>query len=278
MTIKQAQEEGGKRLQAAGIEEATFETTLILEESVGMGRAEMLAHPETELADKQEERFLALVKSRESRIPLAYLLGRQEFMGLTFAVSPGVLIPRADTETLVEEVLRHLLDGMRILDLCTGSGCIALSLLHYSNGTTALATDISEDALAVAADNATALGLGDRFTTIRTDLWPDTAERFDLITANPPYIETAVLEGLQPEVRDREPRIALDGGEDGLRFYRRIVSEAPAHLCADGWLFTEIGFDQGERVRQLFVSAGFHEVSVIRDLGGNDRVVKGCWF
>ncbi len=280
MTVRDFLTLAGERLDHAGIEDPRFEALLILEEAAGFGRAAALAHPEEELDARQAARCEELLGRREQGEPMAYLTGRQEFMGLEFHVGPAVLIPRADTETLAEEALRHLHDGMRILDLCTGSGAVALSLLHYSNDTTAMATDIDAAALAAAGENAAALGLAERVRFSETDLFPPEAEReaYDLITANPPYIPTGEIGSLMRDVRDHEPRIALDGGADGLMFYRRITAQAPAWLHNDGWLLVEIGYDQGESVRRMFEEAGFHEVEVAQDLGGHDRVVKGCYY
>lgn len=280
MTLGQVLEEGEERLRAAGIPDTALEAALILEEASGIRRAEVLAGPEREISAQEQERFEELLSRREAHEPFALIAGRQEFMGLSFAVRKGVLIPRQDTETLVEETMLLMHDGMRILDLCTGSGCVALSLLHYSNDTTAVATDISEEAIRLAQDNAEALGLKERITFRKTDLWPaeEPGERFDLITANPPYIASDVIETLAAEVREYDPRAALDGGQDGLSFYRRITAEAGRYLFSDGWLVCEIGYDQGDAVCSIFEDAGFRHTEIIRDLGGNDRVVKGCWY
>jgi release factor glutamine methyltransferase len=214
-------------------------------------------------------------------------------MGLPFVVSRDVLIPEQDTENLVEEALRHLEDGSRILDLCTGSGCILLSLLHYSNDCVGVGTDISSPALQIAMQNADSLGLSDRAMWLQGDLFealPGTSgstsgseegiadndfsrpEKYDMIIANPPYIRTDVIETLAPEVRCAEPRLALDGGEDGLDFYRRIIREAPAHMVIGGRIMLEIGYDQAAEVTALLQEAGYYGIEVIRDYGGNDRI------
>ncbi|MCR4763205.1 MAG: peptide chain release factor N(5)-glutamine methyltransferase [Lachnospiraceae bacterium] len=278
MTIACALQDATKLLTDAGVEEAALDAALILGEVSGITRAQVLAHPETLLTDEQEQAMKALLLRRAQREPLAYLIGRQEFMGLSFAVSPGVLIPRQDTEMLAEEAMRHLHDGMRILDLCTGTGCVALSLLHYSNDTSAVVTDLSETAIERVKDNAAALCLTERITPVQADLWPGACGKFDLVTANPPYIATKIIDTLQPEVRDHEPREALDGGEDGLCFYRRIIAQAGEYLYSDGWLLVEIGYDQGEAVRGLFEDAGYKNIGILKDYGGNDRVVKGCYY
>ena len=203
-------------------------------------------------------------------------------MGLTFKVNEHTLIPRQDTEILVEEAMRHLSDGMRILDMCTGSGCILLSLLKYSNECEGIGIDISGKALAVARENASHLQLdasfleGDLFTPLADFVSEKTTDRlFDMIVSNPPYIETAVIDTLMPEVREHEPVLALDGMEDGLHFYRRIVSEAPAHMRKGAYLFFEIGCEQGEAVKTLMQEGGFEQVEILKDYAGLDRVVYG---
>ena len=168
---------------------------------------------------------------------------------------------------------------MRFMDLCTGSGCVALSILHYTNDTSCVMTDISDKAIEVATKNSKNLGLSDRARIIKTDLFPEgDKEKFDMIVSNPPYIRTSVIDTLPPEVAAGEPYIALNGGDDGLVFYRRIVDEACNWLYKSGWLMMEIGYDQGQDVADLMKSAGYHEVEVIKDLGGNDRVVRGCIY
>ena len=279
MTVAEALRKGVETLRAAGIEEAEIDAAILMQAMTGIERAHALAFPEEVLPEEKRPGYEEALKRRADREPAAYITGKREFMGLPFRVRRGVLIPRDDTETLVEEVMLHLQDGMRILDLCTGSGCIALSLLHYSNDTTALGTDLSPEAVSCAEENAGSLGLKERYRAVRTDLFPEErGERYDLIVSNPPYIMADVIDTLMPEVRDHEPRMALDGGTDGLTYYRRIVDGAPEWLRSDGWLFTEIGYDQGEAVADLFENAGFHETAVIKDLGGRDRVVKGCYY
>jgi release factor glutamine methyltransferase len=225
------------------------------------------------LTQKEEEKFWAELGKRCEHIPLQQLLGSTEFMGLKFRVTDKVLCPRQDTETLVEEVLRYLQDGSRILDMCTGSGCILLSLLHYSNGCTGIGADLSADALEVAQNNATELGIQAEF--VQSDLFEKIEGMFEVIVSNPPYIRTSQIEQLMPEVRDHEPYMALDGHEDGLFFYRKIIPDAYQHLCGGGMLFLEIGFDQGEEVQKLMQDSHFQEVQIVRDLAGQMRVVCG---
>ncbi len=271
-------EYGKSLLEEAGIEDASLDARLLLEHVCGTSHTTLLAHGDRLVSDEEGQQYEELLQQRAKRNPLAYILKEQEFMGLTFHADERVLIPNQDTEILVEEVLTELSDGARILDLCTGSGCIALSLLHYSNGTTAVATDISADALEVAEENVASLGLTERITLMETDLFPAVHDRFEFIVSNPPYIPSKVIEGLAPEVREKEPMLALDGGEDGLIFYRRIVEDAPNYLTGSGYLMVEIGYDQGAAVSELMERRGFKEVQVIKDYSGNDRVVKGCFY
>ena len=249
-----------------------------------------MSDPESAVNEQNREAFLSGIRRRAAREPLAYIIGEQSFMGLPFVVSRDVLIPEQDTENMVEEALRHLEDGSRILDLCTGSGCILLSLLHYSNDCVGVGTDISEPALRIAQQNADALGLSGRSTWLQGDLFkalsdnggnghfsPDKSysipEKYDMIISNPPYIRTDVIETLAPEVRCAEPRLALDGGADGLDFYRRIIREAPSHLVIGGRIMLEIGYDQAADVAALLQEAGYYGIEVIKDYGGNDRIV-----
>ena len=277
-TYKQLYEYGKAELSEAGIAEAQLDARLLLEYVCGTDHNTLLVHGEREVEEPKSAAYCDLILQRKAHIPLAYITGTQEFMGLAFTVNEQVLIPNQDTETLVEEAMRLMHDGMRVLDLCTGSGCIALSLLHYTNDTVAVATDISEAALAVAVQNAEQLNLAQRISFAETDLFPEQKEKFDLIVSNPPYIPTGVIQTLAPEVRDHEPRLALDGTEDGLSFYKRIIQTAPAWLYESGWLILEIGYDQGETVSELMRENGFRDIEVIRDLGGKDRVVTGCCY
>lgn len=281
---KEVYEAGREALQEAGIDEAALDARLLLEYVCGTDRNTLLAHGEREVSEEEYGRYRELIGKRVSRIPLQHLTGEQDFMGLTFLVNKDVLVPRQDTEVLVEEVMQNLHDGMRILDLCTGSGCILLSLLHYSNDCTGVGVDLSAEALAVARENYERLRIerpemealfleGDLFAALSTE-----GGRFDIIVSNPPYIETDVMSTLMPEVREYEPRIALDGGADGLVFYRRIAQEAGRHLNGGGMLFFEIGCGQADAVREIMEEAGFREIQVVKDFAGLDRVVYGSWF
>ena len=268
-------EEGQRRLAAAGVEEAAVDAWLLFSYDKKVDRTWYLLNRTKAASGEEQEAYLKLIARRCERVPLQHITGEQEFMGLPFRVTPDVLIPRQDTEVLVEECLRHLAPGNVFLDLCTGSGCILVSLLHYAKGTFGTGADLSGKALAVAKGNVEANGVEARL--VQGDLFEPVTGTFDLIVSNPPYIASAEIETLAPEVREHEPRMALDGTADGLFFYRRIVQESPSYLKEGGWLCMEIGYDQGAAVRQLMEARGFATVSVIKDLAGLDRVVSGCY-
>ena len=275
MTLREAWNFGKKRLTAAEVPDADLDAWYLLEWCTGVSRSHYLAYPEEAISPEQEEQYREAIARRAQRIPLQQITGEQEFMGLSFLVNEHVLIPRQDTEILVEETAKFLQDGMRYLDLCTGSGCILVSLLHYAKGTAGTGADLSGKALSVAKGNVEANGVEARL--VQGDLFEPVTGTFDLIVSNPPYIASAEIETLAPEVREHEPRMALDGTADGLFFYRRIVQESPSYLKEGGWLCMEIGYDQGAAVQQLMEARGFVTVSVIKDLAGLDRVVSGCY-
>lgn len=277
MTYRELYEAGKGALASAEIPEADLDARLLLELVCGTDRNTLLAHGDREISPEEEAAYEALIEKRGGRIPLQQLTGVQDFMGLEFCVNENVLIPRQESEILAEEVLRKLHDGMRVLDMCTGSGCILISLLRYSNDCSGVGADISEKALETAGKNAEKL-LGEsagRAVFVQGDLFENVDGKFDVIVSNPPYIQSGVIDTLMPEVRDHEPRTALDGGGDGLLFYRKIVRESVKYLMKGGMLFFEIGFDQGEAVPRLMEQAGFLEIQVIKDYGGMDRVVCG---
>lgn len=275
MTYRELFEYGKKQLEDAGIEEAALDARLLLEYICHTDRNALLVHGDSVRSNLEEQFYRMVIEKRAQRIPLQHITGQQEFMGLTFKVNEHVLIPRQDTEILVEEAMRYLSDGMRILDICTGSGCILLSLLKYSNECEGLGVDISDDALAVARENAQNLGLETEFR--HSDLLEKVEGKFDMIVSNPPYIETTVIDTLMQEVREHEPMLALDGREDGLYFYRRIVEQCTSYMTRGARLFFEIGYDQGEAVKDMMIHKGFCEVEIIKDYAGLDRVVTGCW-
>ena len=264
---------GKDRLMEAKIPEAELDARLLLEEVCGTDRNDLLVHGDREIAPEQSERYLDFIHRRQKHEPLQQITGYQEFMGLRFKVTPDVLIPRQDTEILVEEVMRYVHDGMHILDMCTGSGCILLSLLKYSNDCEGTGCDISEPALKVAEGNAKELSLNASF--VQSNLFENISGKYEFIVSNPPYIPTGVIPTLMEEVRDHEPVSALDGREDGLYFYREIVEKAGEYLYPGGMLFFEIGYDQAEKVSSLMRKAGYQEVTVCKDLAGLDRVVYG---
>lgn len=264
---------GMQKLKEAQLEEAQLDARLLLEEICGTDHNTLLCHGDREVSEKEEEQYRKTIEQRAQHVPLQHILGYQDFMGLRFQVNEHVLIPRQDTEILVEEAMRYLHDGMRILDLCTGSGCILLSLLHYSNDCEGTGVDISKEALQVAALNAELLGIKADF--LKSDLYEKVTGKFDLLVSNPPYIERKVIPTLMEEVREYDPYIALDGGEDGLDFYRRIIGGAQDYLKRGGQILMEIGSGQAQAVSELLREAGFKEIDVCRDFAGLDRVVSG---
>ena len=271
-TLREAERRGAETLAAAGREEAAQTARLLLCHVLGFNFTDYVLAREDLLSPRDAARYEELLTRRASGVPLQYLTREQNFCGLSLYVDERVLIPRQDTECLVEEVLR---DGARgaLLDLCTGSGCIPLALLKHGNFSCALGADISAEALAVAEINRARTGLA--LLLRQSDLFSEIPERFDVITANPPYIESAEIESLSVEVRDHEPRLALDGAVDGLAFYRRLAAESGAHLKPGGRLYLEIGMSQGAAVASLLEAAGFSDIQIIRDLAGRDRIVKG---
>lgn len=301
-TLRQIIEEGTAALEAVGIEkaEAALNAWYLLEYTAGVSRAAYYGNPDRVLDGAQVEKYLEAVVIRAERVPLQHITGEQEFMGYPFFVNGHVLIPRQDTETLVEEAVKVIRgmrsygdaeglqrraeaeglqsggkEAMQVLDLCTGSGCILLSLMKLCPEICGIGCDISEEALEVARKNAGRLDV--RADWIRSDLFGELDGRYDLIVSNPPYIPTADIEGLQEEVRFHDPRIALDGGEDGLHFYRRIIEESPSYIKDGGSLLFEIGCDQGEAVAGLMKDHGYVSVAVKKDLSGLDRVIMGIY-
>ncbi len=271
MTWRELLNEGRNRLDGVGIRDSATDSRLLLEHATGKNRAWHIAH-ESDPADPANcARYEKLIGERCRRIPLQHITGVQNFMGLDFRVNPDVLVPRQDTETLVEAALKLAKPGWRVLDVCTGSGCIAVSMKHYMPDLLVTGSDISEKALRVAEENAVRL-LAD-VTWLRSDLLETVPGTYHMILSNPPYIPGGVIGTLEPEVAEHDPRIALDGGPDGLDFYRRLADAVPDHLERGGWFLTEIGYDQGRQVKRWMEQAGFCHVSVMTDLAGLDRVV-----
>lgn len=279
MNYQDCYEEGRRVLAQAGIEEAGLDARLLLEYVCGTGRNDLLVHGDREVSDGKKQEYEKVIAQRARHIPLQHLTGVQEFMGLVFHVNGHVLIPRQDTEILVEEVLKELHDGMRVLDMCTGSGCILISLLHYTNGCEGVGVDYSQEALDMADRNAAdLLEPAARVEFLFSDLFEKVEGRFDVIVSNPPYIRTEVIETLMPEVREHEPLMALDGTEDGLFFYREIVDKSREYLMRGGKLYFEIGYDQAGSVSRLLEDAGYTEIEVSKDYAGLDRVVCGTYY
>lgn len=276
MTLREACLFGQRRLKEAGVPDAGLDAWYLLEYSSGLTKSHYYAYPEKELTKSQEACFLEAIERRAKRIPLQHITGVQEFMGLSFLVNGDVLIPRQDTEVLVEEALKYLKPGMRFLDLCTGSGCILISLMHHCQGAEGIGADISEKALLVAEQNRQRLEPKARL--VQSDLFTTVHTVFDMIISNPPYIKREELSELMEEVRLYDPLLALDGHEDGLYFYRRIVAESPSYLKEGGRLYFEIGHTQGSAVAQLLERQGFGEIEIIKDLAGLDRVVRGTYL
>lgn len=273
MTLREAFALGKDLLYKAEIEEYETDAWLLLEGAADCTRNDLFLRGNEPLEEGKVLLYKEYLAKREQRIPLQHILGVQCFCGLDFIVTPDVLCPRLDTEVLIEEALKRIRPGSSILDMCTGSGCIILTLLHFVKDSIGTAVDLSEKALEVAKKNAEKHSK--ECTFIHSDLFEHIEGRYDVIVSNPPYIATKEIEALSPEVRDHEPMMALDGFEDGLFFYRKIVSAAASCLNPEGWLMFEIGHDQGEQVSEMMKSAGFCEVRVIKDLAGLDRVVVG---
>lgn len=304
MTLRTGYTEAKRRLEESGIEEAALDAWLLLEYVTGISRTFYYADPDREMSPDEWRRYSELVGRRAERVPLQHITGTQEFMGLVFEVNEHVLIPRQDTEILVEQALAFIGSGKvpaaensqtRILDMCTGSGCILLSVMHWAEsyrqkalrraGDTArggekqdiiiegTGADISPKALAVAEKNARRLGISAGF--VESDLFGAVRGKYGMIVSNPPYIRTDEIKDLQEEVRLHDPVIALDGRKDGLYYYRRIVRESRFYLEEGGALLFEIGCDQAEAVSGLMRGAGFSEITVKKDLAGLDRVMSG---
>lgn len=287
MTMEQLYRQGIDKLAGAGVKDAPIDGRYLLLEAFDLTLSSFLAVKGRELGTDEETRekcrkYQTLLEKRAHRIPLQHLTGVQGFMGYDFYVNEHVLIPRQDTETLTELVLReHPSGNCALLDMCTGSGCIAISLALNGGYEHVTASDISGKALEVARRNGERL-LGEYngcFRFVESDMFEklDAGVRFDIITSNPPYIRSRLIENLEPEVRDHEPRLALDGTEDGLKFYRILARECRNYLNPGGTVYMEIGYDQGRTVEELFQAAGYEETGIVKDMAGLDRVVRAVW-
>lgn len=273
MTFKEAYEFGQRQLHMADIEDASVDAWYLLEYVTGISRAMYFMKMMDSMNPEEETKYKEYIEVRKQHIPLQHITGVQEFMGLEFCVNEHVLVPRQDTEVLVETVLKEMKTGSDVLDMCVGSGCIIISLVKLGKDVKGTGVDISEEALKVAAKNCEKLSADVKL--IHSDLFEQVEASYDVIVSNPPYIRTAVIEELKEEVKFHDPFLALDGKEDGLYFYRKIVDESRAYLRNGGKLYFEIGHDQGEDVKNLMEEAGFSGVTVKKDFAGLDRVVFG---
>jgi release factor glutamine methyltransferase len=278
LTLVQAWGAARKRLEAAGVDGPVIDARLLVEAAADASRADIIADPHRPLTKAQAALLEDYLGRRERREPISHILGRRGFWKIMLQVTPDVLTPRPDTETLVELALRHLPEDRpaRVLDLGVGSGAILLAILAERPAAKGLGVDVSEAALAVARDNAASLGLASRLALLRGD-WTAGLETagFDIVVSNPPYVRSAEIAGLEPEVRDHEPRLALDGGTDGLDAYRILAPEILRVLKPRGKFYVEIGHDQSQAVEALFQAAGATAVATARDLANRDRVVSG---
>ncbi|MDO5539270.1 MAG: peptide chain release factor N(5)-glutamine methyltransferase [Eubacteriales bacterium] len=275
MNCRELLQNGRNYLESCNVPDSDVDAWLLFEFVTGIDRTHYFLRQTEECDTKWQEKYEELIEKRGQHIPLQHLTGQQEFMGFPFRVNEHVLIPRQDTELLVTEALKRIKAGNSVLDMCTGSGCIIISLQKLCGSPKGryVAVDISEEALLTAEENAAGLGADVEF--VRSDLFEKVDGRYDCIVSNPPYIKSGEIGKLMPEVKDHEPVLALDGLEDGLYFYRRIIKDAARYLKSGGWLLFEIGFDQGKAVSELMEEQGYTELEIKKDLAGLDRVVIG---
>jgi release factor glutamine methyltransferase len=277
-TLVQAWTSARQRLKAAGVDSPAIDSRLLLEAAADVSRTDLITDPYRTLTTDQAETLESFVDRRARREPVSHIVGRKGFWKIMLSVTSHVLTPRPETEVIVDHALRLFAEpeAFTVLDLGVGSGAIVLAILAERPAAKGLGVDVSEDALAVARENAANLDLNDRLALLRGD-WTAglDGESFDLVVSNPPYIATDVIAGLDPEVRDHEPRLALDGGPDGLDAYRRLAPEILRVLKPGGRFLVEIGYDQSTAVETLFRDAGADEVVTIKDLANRDRVIAG---
>ena len=262
---------GSEKLKKSGIADAELDAWYLLEEVSGLSRIDYFLHLNDKIEKDKSEEFLKLIERRSERIPLSYVLGTRDFMGFTFTVNENVLIPEQETELLVEETIKYS-KGLKVLDLCTGSGCIGISVSLLGEPLGVTMADISEQALEVAKQNARRLG-AKKTNFVQGNLFENINEKYDILVSNPPYIETSVIESLEPEVKYYIPRLALDGDEDGLRFYKNISRMAPNYLNKNARIFYEIGYNQSKAVSDILLEYGFTDIRVVKDYAGLDRIV-----
>lgn len=275
--LKEVIKEATDKLLCENISDAPTDVWLLAEHVLSIDKQQYYLHPEMEIDEEQYKKYMLAIEQRREHIPLQHITGSQEFMGLDFKVNENVLIPRQDTEELVLKTIEAVeclnkdkKETIRVLDMCTGSGCIAVSIAKLCENVKTDAVDLSQKALEVAKENAEINKADVRF--IKSDMFDNITDKYDVIVSNPPYIRSKVIEGLESEVKDHEPRMALDGDEDGLKFYRIIVEQAREFLRSDGVLLFEIGYDQGDDLRGL-LDSDYKYVKVYKDLAGLDRVV-----
>lgn len=284
MNLKEILKKGIQVLKEANIEAPAIDAGVILCHVTGFDRSFIYTHGENVPERSKEAQFFRLIKERASGKPLQYITGHQEFMSLDFNVNSSVLIPRQDTEILVEAVIEFAKKTeaakLNVLDMGTGSGCIAISIAHYIKGCYVTAVDISAEALKLARENAARVGVQDRVTFLQSDLFQGFSlscknnNLFDIIVSNPPYITSDEMSKLDRQVKDFEPILALSGGEDGLTYYKKIISESGKFLNSGGLLAFEVGYNQAAQVSHL-MEEGFSDINVIKDLSGTNRVVTG---
>lgn len=274
MTNRQILEDIKQKLSSAGIEEASNDAWLLFEGITGMNRTDYLLRAGEKFDFPFPERLRDAAERRCAHEPLQYILGKAYFMGFEFEVNPSVLIPRYDTEVLAEEAARYAGADSEVLDMCTGSGCIAISVALLTKARRVIGADISGRALTVAERNRKRLN-AENVVFVKSDMFGAISGTFDMILSNPPYIKSEDIEGLMSEVRDCEPRLALDGHEDGLFFYRILAKEGSGHLKPGGHIMMEIGCGQAREVSALLEMYDYADIRVIKDLAGLDRVVCG---
>ena len=272
ITIREMCKEGQALLQDNDVPNADIDARMLLEHLLGITSSEYYCQFDKVIEEDVYNEYIKLIVKRATHYPLQYIIGTQDFMGLEFDVNDNVLIPRWETEMLVEEVLKICDKRDAILDMCTGSGCIITSIKKLGKVKKAVGVDISEKAIEVSKANAEKIGAEVEFVV--SDLFENVLGTYDIIVSNPPYIKTKVIEGLMPEVRRFEPMIALDGSEDGLYFYEKIVEASLDYLKPNGYIFFEIGHDQGKEVAMILIKHNYEDIQVLKDYAGNDRIVK----
>lgn len=273
-TLKEMYDRAVTILDENGIDSPENDAFLLLQHVTGTDRTHYLLDKARAVDGDTVNEYMGLIGFRSRHIPCQYIIGETDFMGYSFRVTPDVLIPRLDTEVLCDEAVKLITDGDKILDMCTGSGCLAVSIKRICPKTEVTACDISEKALEIAADNALRNHADIRF--VESDLFGKLeGDVFNIIISNPPYVTDEEYSHLSPEVKDNEPRLALTAGEDGMDIYRRLIPDAAEHLIPGGWLIMEIGCFQAEKTVRLMENCGYTGIKIIKDLAGLDRVVLG---